>query len=261
MKLAAIYNTFDGEELLEGSLKQIYPHCDEVIIVWQERSNIGQDHPLLSAFLLGLQSRYPKVCLLKYYPDLTLAAAYNELRKRTWGVERAKQLQCSHYLFIDNDEYYEPEAFALAKNRIAQQCFDATACRLYTYYHSPIYRLSPLENYWVPFICKIKEGQRFGQGFPVYADPTRGTLPVAHFYAFTEEELVMHHFSYVRKDIRAKLENSSARVNFKNLNDLVRRFESWKLGDEPINFRGFEIVETQTPETFGFSGKNVLHFQ
>jgi hypothetical protein len=42
----------------------------------------------------------------------------------------------------------------------------------------------------------------------------------------------MHHGSYIRDDIRKKLENSSASINFKDdIEKLVNHYENWKYPD------------------------------
>ena len=245
MKLAAIYNIFDGEELLEGSIKQVYDLCAEVIIVWQDKSNYGQLQHTLGMHLLALQERWPNVRLVRYYPDLSQHPAYNERRKRAMGLDRARELGCTHFLFMDNDEYYVKADFEKAMHRIDNDGYDATACRLYTYFKTPHHRLVPMEQYWVPFICAIKRVQRVGDGFPVYADPTRGVLPVEHFYPFPKEEMVMHHYSYVRKDMRLKLENSIARRNFGDIDSLLQRIETWQPPLAPPLYHGHTVEEVE----------------
>jgi hypothetical protein len=241
MTLAAIYNTFDGEELLAGSIDCIHNMCDVIVLVWQQKSNYGEEKWDIVYNLLKLKERFPKILLLPYKPDLSMSASQNELAKRQFGLRIAQSERCSHYLFIDNDEYYDPKQFEAAQQKIDKEGYDATACRLYTYYKEPTFRLKPMEDYWVPFICEVKKDQVIGQGFNVYADPTRGTKPVSNFHGFAVDELVMHHYSYVRKDIRCKLENSSARGNFKNIHELVRLFEKWQPGEKMINFEGYDV--------------------
>jgi len=64
MKLAAIYNLWDGEELLLGSMKCLKDHVDLFIIVWQEVSNFGEPHnPLDNLNFAG----FP-IALVKYNP-------------------------------------------------------------------------------------------------------------------------------------------------------------------------------------------------
>jgi hypothetical protein len=100
-----------------------------------------------------------------------------------------------------------------------------------------------MEQYWVPFICQIKPEQTVGQGFPVYADPTRGIAPVAHFHAFDKNEVAMHHFSYVRHNLRRKLANSTARPNFGNIDQLLQRIEAWHPSLQPPVYLGHTVEE------------------
>jgi len=245
MQLAAIYNTFDGEELLEGSIAQIIDHVDEVLIIYQLESNIGEHYPELLATLATIKERWPKVRLRKYVPNLAIAPARNERQKRQIGLDWALQLECTHFLFLDNDEYYDTQAFAAAKQRVLEAKADTSACRLYTYYKKPTYRLEPIENYWVPFIGKLSPGIRAGGKFPVLVDPTRGVQPSGRCYLFAEGDLVMHHYSYVRKDIGRKLRNSSAARNFRNIPQMVQQFNRWELGVPLVHFKGHGVVEVE----------------
>lgn len=243
MILAAIYNTFDGEELLEGSIAQIIDEVDEILIVYQFESNIGEYYPDLLTTLAQIKERWPKIRLRKYTPNLELSAAINERQKRQIGLDWALKLKCTHFLFLDNDEYYDSEAFSRAKTLIEEGGYDSSACRLYTYYRQPIYRLEPIENYWVPFIGRLKPGLKAGGSFPARVDPTRGVSPIERCYLFAEGELVMHHYSYVRKDIGRKLRNSSAAIRFNNIPQLAAHFENWQPGMPMINYRGHGIIE------------------
>lgn len=251
MTLAAIYNTFDGEELLEGSIAQIIDQVDEVLIVYQLESNIGEHYPGLLSTLARIKERWPNVRLRKYVPDFTLTPTGNERQKRQIGLNWAGKLGCSHYLFLDNDEYYQPQAFAAAKQKLEEEGYDASACRLHTYYQKPTYRLEPMENYWVPFIGKLKPGLQAGGKFPVLVDPTRAVRPIERCYLFADHELVMHHYSYVRQNIGRKLRNSSAAKNFGNIPQLVHRFNNWQPGQPMINFTSYGIV--QVPDVFGIN--------
>jgi hypothetical protein len=252
MSLAAIYNTFDGEELLAGSIAQIDDQVDEVLIIYQLQSNIGEYYPELLTTLAAIKQRWQKVRLRKYEPDLNLTPSNNERTKRQIGLDWAMELGCTHYLFLDNDEYYDTQAFAAAKAKLKLGEYDASACRLYTYYKQPIYRLQPMENYWVPFIGRLKPGMKAGGKFPVLVDPTRGVEPIERCYLFAEHDLMMHHFSYVRKDIGRKLRNSSAARNFGNIAQKVEQFNAWQPGQPLVHFSNYGIVEV--PNLFGIGG-------
>ncbi len=256
MNLAAIYNTFDGEELLEGSIKQFYEAVDVVIIVYQTTSNYGEYYPDVELLVQRLQKQYTKVHLLKYEPQHG-QGQYNERRKRQLGYEEAEALGCSHFLFVDNDEYYDTQQFQAAKQQISQHAYDTTACQLYTYYKKPIYRLKPIESYWVPFICTIKPGARIGRGFPVRVDPTRGILPAQNFYSFTRQQLMMHHYSYLRHNMARKLRNSSARHHFGNIDHCLQQINNWQPGQPIWPYDGYEVEVVE--DVFGVEGQPEIH--
>jgi hypothetical protein len=241
MKLAAIYNIWDSEELLIGSINQIREQVDEVIIVYQEYSNFKEYNPNLLPLLSTIDAR-----LIKYTPDYVSGGTWNESVKRALGWKEAKRTGCTHFLFMDADEYYNTNDFLNAKQDIIDNDYDGTACRLYTYYKSTAYRVDPIENYYVPFICKIKEGQVIGGEWNVYCDPTRGISGVTNFYEFPQDKLMMHHLSYVRNDIGMKLRNSSAKANFRNIEGMIQRFNNWTFGEFAINFEQYNIIECRS---------------
>lgn len=244
MKLAAIYNCFDGEELLPGSIRQIQGEVDELIIVYQYESNSGEWYHELATTLVALKATYPEATFREYHPDLTISPQHNELKKRTVGLEMARDMGCTHFLMMDNDEYYDTGDFAKARQQIAYEAYDTTACRLFTYYQQPTYRLEPMEGYYVPFICRLKPETRLGFEFPVLADPTRRVQPAGKFYAFEPTELVMHHYSYVRNDLGRKLRNSSARRNLDNLEEKLAEHKTWQPGEPPVFFPNYTITTT-----------------
>jgi hypothetical protein len=236
-----------------GSIAQIMDHVDELIIVYQLESNTGEQYLDLLTTLVAIKERWPHARLRKYVPDLSVSPGQNERRKRQLGLDFALRLGCTHYFFMDNDEYYHTQEFAAAKATIMEGDCDASACRLHTYYQRPTYKLEPMENYWVPFIGKLKPGLKAGGKFPVLTDPTRGVSPMDRCHLFAEGELVMHHYSYVRKDIGRKLRNSSAARNFGNIAQKVAQLQRWQLGDEPIPFHRHQVVEV--PDWFGIGIK------
>ena len=151
----------------------------------------------------------------------------------------------THYLLMDCDEYYPKEQFHLAKQILIINNYDSSACRLYTYYKQPNYRLNPIENYFVPFIHSIH--RNLTEDYHVYADPTR-VANGNNFYAFKENELMMHHFSWVRLDIEKKLRNSSANVNWREkIPEMVEQFYTFDLGDEMIPYPGHSIRQVDNP--------------
>ena len=238
MKLAAVYNVWDGLEHLDKSISLINAHVDKIIIVWQEVSNFGEVNPDTAVMVQVMATKYPKVTHVHYQPDLKQQGHQNERNKRMIGWAHAKQLGCTHFLFMDTDEYY-PD-FQKGKQEFIDRGLDSSYCKLVTYFKEPTYILDPLESYFVPFICRT-DVKTIGQGFPAYCDPTRGVAPAGKC---GELSIMMHHMSYVRKDIAQKLRNSSARVNIKDMNKRLKEIEDWKLGQPHPFMAGFNIVET-----------------
>lgn len=238
-KLAAIYNVWDGDELLQGSIDQIRPHVDLVIVVWQSVSNLGEEY-------LPYIVKPPVDKYRKYTPDFNISPAANETRKRNSGLDLARELGATHFISMDCDEYYVPEEFAEAKKQVIEGGYDASACQLYTYYKYPTDQLNPPETYFVPFIHKIYPETRLGLfNYPVFSDPTRR---VNTSKKFLKLGFLMHHFSFVRRDIGRKFRNSSSRQAYQDWQKHVQTFESYESTGQKVHLVG-DIVKV--PNRFG----------
>jgi hypothetical protein len=118
-----------------------------------------------------------------------------------------------------------------------------------TYYKTATYRLEPKEDYYVPFIYKIRPGVEFilGHPFPVLIDPTRRMEP-GNCKIFTREGIEMHHMSFVRKDLSIKLNNSSAKMSFENvIGKIVNYYENWEYPNPAMwaSANLIDVVETE----------------
>ncbi len=212
MKLVAIYNSFaDSTELLPYSLDCIRGSVDGIIIVYQDVSNFGEEIPypkLSQEFCTALNLTY-----IKYTPDLTQNGTWNETKKRNIGLNAAKDSKFSDFLFLDNDEMYED--FTKAKKQYIDSGSNGSVCQIYTYFKLPTLRFENIDNYFVPFIHKLQPNTKAGnQGYPFHVDPTRN-VNESNVILIQEK---MHHFSYVRKNIEIKLNNSSAKKNIEKSN-------------------------------------------
>ena len=240
MRLGAAYNLFDGEELLEDSLKSIRSSVDFIIVIYQDISNFGHFSKIdLLSFLNGLKERGLLDDFILYTPDLFMKGHRNEIIKRNLGLEICKENRCTHFLSIDTDEFYKNDQLNYAKELIESKDFDSSACQMKTFYKTPEWRLDPPEQYYVPFIYKIDERIFNKAVWPIFADPTRRMLP-KKLKLFNRDELEMFHYSYVRKDIEIKLKNSSASVNFSNrINEISKYWDEWVPGT-PVLVAGKE---------------------
>lgn len=231
MKLGVSYNLFDGEELLEGSIKQIRKAVDYVSVVCQTTSNFGKP---CTEELIPLLKKLKKEKLidevLLYTPEIARGGHYNEVTKRNIGLQSSLKAGCSHHMSMDCDEYYLSSEFANLKKKFEQGQWDSSYCQMLTYHHSWEYILDPPEDYYVPLIVQIDEHSKYilGSIAPVLVDPTRSIAGLIRPLILSRKEIQMHHGSYIRNNIRTKLENSSASINFNHeIEKLVEHYTHW----------------------------------
>lgn len=236
MKVGVSYNLFDGEELLEGSIKSIRESVDYVSVVYQTVSNFGEPaNDRLVPLLKKLKEEGLIDELFEFKPSVNKGGHHNELNKRNIGIALSQGAGCTHHMSMDSDEYYVKEQFEFMKKTMLEGDFDSSACQMVTYYKEFIYRLEPKEEYFVTGLHKINIASKYlyAYNFPVLVDPTRRVVP-GKFRKFEREEIEMHHMSYIRDDIRKKLNNSSARGNFRDIDRLVNRYESWEFPQKAL---------------------------
>ena len=253
MKLGISYNIFDGEELLEGSIKQIKNHVDFISVVCQTTSNFGKS---CTENLLPLLKKIKKEKLvdeiLLYTPEIQKGGHFNELQKRNIGLQTSLTAGCSHHMSMDCDEYYITKEFASLKKLVQEGDYDSSYCQMLTYHHNWEYILDPPEDYYVSLITKVDEQSCFvlGAPVPVLVDPTRSILGLKTPLLLKRNQIQMHHGSYIRNNIRAKLENSSASVNFNHeIEKLVEHYKNWKYPEKvfcaglPCSFKSVSQIK------------------
>lgn len=220
MKLAAIYNVFDGTELLAGSMRCLKDHVDVFVMVVQKVSNYGEEYDGFSSLDL---SEFQNIEVVNFTPEI-IAGTRNETMKRNIGIMKARELDCDHFILMDCDEYYSD--FGSGLEEFLRSGYQGSVARLFTYFKKPTFRTFHTDNYYVPFVHKLRADTFAGaRNYPFYVDPTRR---VNHTMIMEVQE-VMHHFSWVRDDIERKVRNSSAQVNIKKstlLQDYYRLQES-----------------------------------
>ena len=227
MKLGFHYNVFDGQELLEDSIDSVRETADFICVVYQVQSNFG--HTIDVQRVLDLSDKIDHLFL--YIPS-KFGGHHNEVLKRNIGKRICQTHGCTHHATIDTDELYDPDQLAYAWEEVKQGNHDGSVCKMQTYWKSTRYALDPPEEYYVPLIYKMDD-RRFSvrNRMKVRTDPTRA-LKCDNLRIFTRDEIEMHHLSYVRDDIRTKLMNSSASVNYiSRIDEIVEHYETWKPGD------------------------------
>jgi hypothetical protein len=211
MRLGALYSVFNGIELLEKSINQIIDHVDVVVICYQTVSNVGECDIDLYNNLKHLSSR--KVHLCHWIPDLSLTTKQNERNKHNAMLKIARSFGCTHFLMSACDHFYDRNEFFNYKTYCEQQDFDVTLTAMYTYYKHPTWQLFPIEEYYMPFICKLYEHTEFvsGKRLNYLVDPS---LVLNTSEKLCLLPLMMHHYSMVRVDILSKFRNAAAGVRW-----------------------------------------------
>lgn len=233
MKLGVSYNLFDGEELLEGSIKCIRDEVDYISVVYQTMSNFGNPcNSELVPLLNKLKDDGLIDELFEYKPKVNAGGHSNEITKRNIGLSLSIGDKCTHHMSIDSDEYYLPEQFKILKKKITDGNHDSSYCQMKTYFKNPTYEIRPMNEYYVSLIFKIREDSmfRFNAYSPVLIDPTRRMSPTDKPLILKREEIEMYHMSYVRKNIKSKLLNSSSKDAFQNVEKFLNMFEEYELG-------------------------------
>lgn len=233
MKLGASYNAFDDSvELLRDSIVSIRDNVDYVSVVYQKISNYGQQgKPETLELLKELQDdKLIDDCFL-FEPKVG-HGSINEVNKRNYGLQTCKNASCTHFMTMDCDEYYKQVEFANAKDIICKEDYDTTICSIQNYFKKPTYQIRPFNKLTVPFITRINDKLSYNKSnkFPTLVDPTRRSIP-GKWHLFERDIIEMHHFSYVRSNIRDKLTNSSARGCFKQIDNFITLYDDYKPGD------------------------------
>ena len=232
MKLGVSYNVFDGQELLESSIKSIRENVDYINVIYQNVSYSGEKADnSLEPLLFNLLSRHLVDEIFLYeakYEDPHM----NEKAKRDKGLSLAKKAGCTHFMSMDVDEYYVSDQLKTAKEKIIKNGIKASAACIIEYLKEPVYQMvnsysfnmnKDFYTFYVPFIMKINKFflQKHGSSsFPCLVDPTRGLNCSKKFYLFPAHELAMHHMSSIRKNLDKKYKNS----NLMNSSDEVQKY-------------------------------------
>ena len=231
MKLGISHNVFDGEELLEYSIKCVRPLAHHISVVYQTISNKGEKNITLENYLKELKTRQLIDFLYKYEPDLTISARENETKKRDIGLKIAKANSMQYFMTMDTDELYDKKQLVDALANFCIGDYDSSFCQMKTFYKVPTAELVPPETYYVPLFYRINKHSQIKQisdkDYPVTCDPTR-RMRAGYVRVFTRDEIEMYHYSYVRNDIRSKIYNSSSGSNENEKKEILNHFNKWK---------------------------------
>lgn len=266
MQLGAAYNIFDGEELLEFSIRSIRKQVCYVCVVYQTISNFGYPcNPSLVKTLNGLVKsglvdelvpytprenfdiEYKKAAISKRATGTDLGGAqanevgtqfFNELNKREIGRQYCEKKGCTHFMTMDADECWHDEQLAYVKRVMLEKNYEGSCCKMRFFFRYPTRELLPYDDLnHVPILYKISENMPFKLAcpYPALIDPTRKLENLRRFHIFERDEIEMFHYSLVRQNMRSKLMNVSNRQNYQDVDRFVGRFNNWKPSDGVIH--------------------------
>jgi hypothetical protein len=238
-KLAVTINAFDASELLHDLILEIRDQVDWVAAIYQKKSywKNPMDRKDMAELerlkTLGLVDE-----LIEFKPDFGNYSRNQECEKRNMGIKLMAERGCSHVLNIDADEFYDKDQFRYAKEKINKMGYPITYWSYVNYYrdfnHYLVYPFRP----FVPGIHSTFFNYTYEGPAPGPTDPTRRINNPLNIgtYVFEDEEIRMGHAAWIRRDIRKKLVNWSAKNHFSKqvLEDAVKRWENWKEGDNAI---------------------------
>jgi hypothetical protein len=217
MRLIATYNVWaDGLDLLKQSVENILPVVDQVLIVFSNYSNYGHFIPFTCL------DPHEKIQYLNFEPNQNLPPHQNEIDKRNFGLNWAKENEFTHFINMDSDEFYDQTEFRIEKYHIEKNNLAGMACGTKVYFKKPTLTVG-LDHTIVPFIHKVTPGLKFklnNKTYPfayddkgdAHIDPTR-RLNLTEGIVWSN--ILMHHMSWLRSDYNLKIENSAARNNLR----------------------------------------------
>lgn len=224
MKLVSIINAWvDAIELLPYCLKNHLEFCDHVIVVWSIKSNHGHYDDSMLKFICG----YPndgRVTFHQLEPLYKQLPRVNETRKRNYGIDVARESGFTHFIVADQDELYKPEEIEQDKKRMIECDLNGLVSGLRVYISKPT--LYTTDHTLVATIQKLGPKTYVGnfREYPyavdaagkAHIDPSRRP---SHTSKVVFSNTMMHHYSWVRKNIDLKIENSTA--NLKRSRDVI----------------------------------------
>ena len=233
MKLGVCYMLFDGEEFLKAAIQSIRSEVDFVAVTWQKMSYHGNPNNVdLEPLINELQKDGLLDQAIFFNPNLNETPKENELKLRNIGLQASRDANCTHHISFDVDEFIKPEQLKTAKNTFGDH--DCSMIENVYYYKKPTWQMTPkIKNNLVSFIHPVTSEYAMVHKYPHRIEITRRLTPSNKIKIYSPDECVMHHMTYVRKDMTKKLKNSVTGGLYK-IDKFVEDFHKYNLGDRLI---------------------------
>lgn len=216
MRLASIINVWaDCVCLLPFCIKNHLQFCDGVIVIWSQTSNHGVKNDAVLEYILA-NGHDSRVDFVQLEPIKRSKPLENETRRRNHGVGLAREKGFTHFILADADEFYHPKDVEDEKKRFENANLNGLVCGMFVFVKSPLLWADTYTR--VAFIQKITKDVSVGrfkefpfayEGKQAFIDPSRR---ISHRKGIEFSEIMMHHYSYLRRNIDLKINNSSANL-------------------------------------------------
>jgi hypothetical protein len=214
-KFGVSYSVFDGEEILESSLKSIRKQVDYINVVYQLVSWHGL--PADDLLLLKLEDLKKKGLIdeiIFFAPSLKKSPQFNENAKRNLGLKYAIKNGVNYFMTMDVDEFYFDEELAEVKKKIISENITHAYCSQVIYGYKPTQQLISKSDCHVQIFSKVDHHSvvACNEFAPCLVDPTRMILERSGSKHLIFNSIKMHHMSLIRKNIQNKFLNTSFRI-------------------------------------------------
>ena len=206
---------------------------DYILVLSQITSNYGIKDNSGQALVIEAKNNRLIDDYILFIPNLNLTGSTNEKEKRKLGVNYAKQKEFDYILLTDTDEFYLPNEFKQAREYIeSKENLGGLIFQLYTYYKRRTLRTENVDGYFICGIFRVTPTlnlERPNKKFLI--DPTRrlGYEAYTPYSIELYNDCIMHHYSWIRENIKQKIESSSARANIKQ-NKFYEEFMNLEAG-------------------------------
>ena len=261
---------FDDVCHLRNMLTEVRPLCDEIVVCLQNESYYGIPiNPKVIDHVKFLVEENLVDDVIWFTPENmhedegNHSPRFVETDKRNFILDYLEREKgCSHSMVIDSDEFYDREDFARAKDIIDRtDKIKISYCQYINYYRDYRHLMVWPFLCYVPFITESHYRFNFKNGsFDKPSDPTRRYMITqeGELYSILSFGTVkMHHLSWIRQDIRSKIDNWSSRKYFDNAVGLreriLDRYNNYKEGQNAIimfNTPNYEVVVNRLPKQY-----------
>lgn len=224
MKLCSIINVWaDCVELLPFCIENHLQFCDGVIVVWSQYSNHGVKNDAVLEYIIT-NKHDSSVDFVQVEPWRGVTPLNSETRKRNHGISVAREKGFTHVLISDADEFWHPKIMNNERFNIEHNNLNGVVHPLRVFVKSPT--LWCEDHTLVPGIQKLTKDFMVGSfsHYPfaydkdgkAHIDPSRRPNTM---FGIQYIDAPMYHYSYVRKNIDLKIDNSSA--NLRNSRQII----------------------------------------